>query len=138
MHSTRKMMPIIPLMTLPSMGTFYHPGDTFLSPKKFAQVRTSPEIRIPTRHTGGWSRPTGYTAHMQALKYILGAILILIGLIALVTPLTPGAWLTFVGLELIGVRLTVWDKIKARIDMWRGVQPKNTDTPDTEKQDTIK
>lgn len=49
---------------------------------------------------------------MRTVKIIAGVILILIGLLALVTPLTPGAWLAFVGLELIGIRLTVWDRLK--------------------------
>ncbi len=37
-------------------------------------------------------------------KKIIGAVLILLGLLALVTPLTPGSWLIFIGLELIGIR----------------------------------
>ena len=36
------------------------------------------------------------------LKKILGILCILLGLAALVTPLTPGSWLTLVGLELLG------------------------------------
>jgi uncharacterized protein YqgC (DUF456 family) len=43
---------------------------------------------------------------MAILKYVAGIVLILIGFIALVTPLTPGAWLMFVGLELIVQRTT--------------------------------
>ena len=38
------------------------------------------------------------------LKKSLGYALILVGFLALVTPLTPGSWLIFVGLELIGIR----------------------------------
>lgn len=45
-------------------------------------------------------------------KKIVGVILIIIGFLALVTPFTPGSWLIFVGLELLGIRLAVWDKIK--------------------------
>lgn len=52
---------------------------------------------------------------MKVLKVSAGIALILIGFLALVTPLTPGAWLMFIGLELIGVRLAAWDKIKAWI-----------------------
>jgi len=37
---------------------------------------------------------------------------LLIGLIALITPFTPGSWLIFVGLELLGIRFLLWDKIK--------------------------
>lgn len=46
------------------------------------------------------------------MKKMLGALLMLVGLLALVTPLTPGAWLIFVGLELLGFRMVVWDKAK--------------------------
>lgn len=48
------------------------------------------------------------------VKKIVGILLIIIGLVALVTPLTPGSWLFFVGLELLGFRLIFWDKLKKR------------------------
>ncbi len=44
----------------------------------------------------------------------VGVILIVVGFIALVTPFTPGSWLIFVGLEFLGVRLALWDKIKSK------------------------
>lgn len=47
----------------------------------------------------------------------LGAICLVIGLLALVTPLTPGAWLIFVGLELLGIRFIVWDS-NGKIGQW--------------------
>lgn len=46
------------------------------------------------------------------MKKMLGALLMLVGLLALVTPLTPGAWLIFVGLELLGFRMAAWEKVK--------------------------
>jgi hypothetical protein len=51
---------------------------------------------------------------MKIFKMILGVILILVGIFALITPFTPGSWLAFVGLELLGVRVAFWDKIKTR------------------------
>lgn len=48
------------------------------------------------------------------IKKIIGIFLIIIGLLALVTPFTPGSWLIFVGLELFGFRILFWDKIKSR------------------------
>lgn len=39
------------------------------------------------------------------LKRILGVICLILGLLALVTPLTPGAWLILVGLELLGLSM---------------------------------
>ncbi len=47
-------------------------------------------------------------------KKTVGVILILVGLAALVTPFTPGSWLIFVGLEFLGLRFLLWDKIKTR------------------------
>jgi hypothetical protein len=47
-------------------------------------------------------------------KTILGYFFIVVGFVALITPLTPGAWLIPVGLGLIGVRLAFWEKLKAR------------------------
>ena len=47
-------------------------------------------------------------------RKIGGIILIVIGLVALFTPLTPGSWLAIIGLELIGVRLAFVEKIKLR------------------------
>ena len=51
------------------------------------------------------------------LKLLIGILFIALGLLALVTPLTPGSWLVFVGLELIGFRLAIWHKIAA---WWSG------------------
>ena len=48
-----------------------------------------------------------------AIKKIIGILLIVIGLLALITPFTPGSWLIFIGSELLGFRLLFLDKIKA-------------------------
>jgi len=45
-------------------------------------------------------------------KKILGFVLLLAGLFALATPLTPGSWLIFIGLELLGIRLLFIERIK--------------------------
>ena len=55
-------------------------------------------------------------------KKVGGVALILIGILALVTPFTPGSWLIFVGLEVFGIRLLAWDRIK---NWW---QKRNTPT----------
>jgi len=44
------------------------------------------------------------------LKKILGVFLIIIGVLALVTPFTPGSWLIFVGLGLFGSRIILMDE----------------------------
>lgn len=46
------------------------------------------------------------------VKKAVGVVLVLIGFVSLVTPLTPGSWLIFVGLEFLGIRFLVWDKVK--------------------------
>ena len=38
------------------------------------------------------------------LRIILGVICLVVGILALVTPLTPGGWLTVVGIEALGLR----------------------------------
>jgi hypothetical protein len=44
------------------------------------------------------------------IKKVIGIILIIVGLIALLTPLTPGSWLALIGLELLGIRKWVFKK----------------------------
>jgi hypothetical protein len=36
------------------------------------------------------------------LKKTIGVVLIIYGLVALVTPFTPGSWLALIGLEMVG------------------------------------
>ena len=38
-------------------------------------------------------------------KIVVGILLIIVGFLALITPLTPGSWLAIVGLELLGFKL---------------------------------
>ncbi len=37
------------------------------------------------------------------LKKTIGVILIVLGLVALATPFTPGSWLALIGLQLVGL-----------------------------------
>lgn len=46
------------------------------------------------------------------VKKLLGVALILLGVFALLTPLTPGSWLALIGLELLGFRILFIDKIR--------------------------
>jgi len=41
----------------------------------------------------------------KVFKKIIGVVLIIIGVLALVTPFTPGSWLIFVGAGLLGFKL---------------------------------
>jgi drug/metabolite transporter (DMT)-like permease len=47
----------------------------------------------------------------RALKIILGIFLVLVGVLALLTPLTPGSWLALIGLELLGLRILLERKL---------------------------
>lgn len=58
------------------------------------------------------------------VKKTIGILLIIISLLALVTPFTPGSWLVFIGLEFLGLRLTFWDKIKAWFQKYASQQTK--------------
>ena len=49
------------------------------------------------------------------IKKTVGVILVLVGLIALLTPFTPGSWLIFVGLELLGLRFLLLNRMKQRL-----------------------
>ena len=55
----------------------------------------------------------------KIVRYTAGITLVLIGLLALLTPLTPGSWLIFVGLELLGLRILLRDKLLA----WARARP---------------
>ena len=54
-------------------------------------------------------------AENQKVRKTVGVILILVGLLALLTPFTPGSWLALVGLELLGFRILFWERLKARL-----------------------
>lgn len=53
-----------------------------------------------------------YIHNRPKIKKVVGVILILFGLAAFFTPLTPGSWLAIIGLELLGVRILFFDKLK--------------------------
>lgn len=52
-----------------------------------------------------------YINNKPKIKKTIGIILMLIGLTALFTPLTPGSWLVLVGLELLGLRVLLSNKL---------------------------
>ncbi|MEK7089546.1 MAG: hypothetical protein AAB920_01880 [Patescibacteria group bacterium] len=53
-----------------------------------------------------------YIHNRPRTKRAVGIILILVGFTALITPFTPGSWLAFIGLELLGVRVLLSDKLR--------------------------
>ena len=48
----------------------------------------------------------GKVAH----KKVVGVVLIILGLLALLTPFTPGSWVIFIGLEFLGLRSIFSDR----------------------------
>ncbi len=51
----------------------------------------------------------------KVLRITIGIILVVVGVVALVTPLTPGAWLGLIGLELLGWGFLIPKKAR---DLW--------------------
>mgnify|MGYP001562675689 CR=1 FL=1 len=69
-------------------------------------------LKIISAKGGSASGGKEYIYNKPKIKKVVGVILILIGLIALITPLTPGSWLVIIGLELLGIRILFFDKLK--------------------------
>jgi uncharacterized protein YqgC (DUF456 family) len=47
----------------------------------------------------------------RTIRVILGVVLIILGLVALLTPFTPGSWLALIGLEYLGLRVLLQRKL---------------------------
>jgi len=45
------------------------------------------------------------------IKKTIGVILIIIGLVAFITPLTPGSWLALIGLQMLGFGFLLENRI---------------------------
>jgi uncharacterized protein YqgC (DUF456 family) len=45
------------------------------------------------------------SARFPRWQTTIGVICIIVGFLALITPLTPGSWLILVGFELLGIRM---------------------------------
>lgn len=54
-------------------------------------------------------------------KRALGYLLVFLGILSILTPFTPFGILFLVGLELLGVRKTYYERAKAWFDKKRGV-----------------
>jgi hypothetical protein len=52
----------------------------------------------------------------RTIRIIIGIILVLLGLVALFTPLTPGSWLIPIGLEVLGLRILLENRVRAWAD----------------------
>jgi len=62
----------------------------------------------------------------RILKKVLGVIFIVLGLLALVTPFSPGSWLALIGFEILGLRILLERKLlsflpvryRKRVENW--------------------
>ncbi|MBN2129772.1 MAG: hypothetical protein JW741_09760 [Sedimentisphaerales bacterium] len=48
----------------------------------------------------------------RAIKTTVGVVLIALGFLALITPLSPGSWLILVGLEVLGLRILLERRLR--------------------------
>ena len=46
----------------------------------------------------------------RSLRIILGIVLIILGVVAALTPFSPGSWLALIGLEILGLRMLLQRK----------------------------
>ena len=46
----------------------------------------------------------------RSLRIILGIVLIILGVVAALTPFSPGSWLALIGLEILGLRILIQRK----------------------------
>lgn len=53
----------------------------------------------------------------EKYKKVLGVTFIIVGLLALITPFTPGSWLVFVGAELLGLHWLSLRRFKGKKDV---------------------
>ena len=52
------------------------------------------------------------------IRIIAGFFLVILGLLLHLIPFFPGSWIIFLGLEILGVRLLVWDEINAQLQKY--------------------
>jgi len=57
----------------------------------------------------------------RSLRIILGIVLIILGVVAALTPFSPGSWLALIGLEILGLRILLQRKFLSLLpDKYRG------------------
>ena len=55
----------------------------------------------------------------RMVRNTIGVVLVILGLLALVTPITPGSWLIPIGLEILGLRILLAGKLL----LWARARP---------------
>jgi sulfite exporter TauE/SafE len=71
-----------------------------------------------TRPTA-WAASSGWVVVKKIVRIVVGVVLIILGLVALVTPFTPGSWLALIGLEFLGLRVL----LRNRMCTWSAAKP---------------
>ncbi|MCU0918214.1 MAG: hypothetical protein MUC88_27165 [Planctomycetes bacterium] len=57
----------------------------------------------------------------KVVRIVVGVLLMVLGVVALFTPLTPGSWLIPVGLEVLGLRVL----LRSRLRAWANAKPQS-------------
>jgi len=60
------------------------------------------------------------------IKKSIGVICIILGFLALITPLTPGSWLILVGLEILGLQFLLGGRLSRFLKKKRKGQSENS------------
>ncbi len=71
-----------------------------------------------------YERFNTYSTTRPRLRKIVGWTLVVVGFVALIAPIIPGAPLVFIGFELLGLRFIFMDKMKAFVS-----RPETTPRP---------
>ena len=77
------------------------------------------EIREDEKRPTASAVSPGWAVAKKIARITIGVILIILGLAALVTPFTPGAWLAVIGLEFLGLRVL----LRNRMCAWAAAKP---------------
>jgi len=67
----------------------------------------------------------------RVLRIIAGVVLVLAGILAAITPLTPGSWLVPIGLEILGIRLLVQRRLLGILPRWLSRRFARDEAPST-------
>jgi hypothetical protein len=57
----------------------------------------------------------------RTVRTVIGVILIVLGFLALITPFSPGSWLILIGLEFLGLRILLENKLWG----WTAARPES-------------
>jgi uncharacterized membrane protein HdeD (DUF308 family) len=67
-----------------------------------------------TKKAGRIKRLRKHLKDRPKTRKAIGVILIVLGVLALITPLTPGSWLALIGMEFLEIRSAFLEKLKER------------------------